>query len=349
MTQGVDPSGASSYLWHVRKGCLVQELRPGLYYLPVPTTFPIGPINTYLILGEIVTLVDTGPKHPEGLEVLRKNLREAAGLELADIDQVVLTHGHVDHLGMAGIIKDASGAPICAHPRERIRADGLPYFEALRDAYRDDLVAWGFDLPQLEPYLDRFPAIARFVDPIPVDRELHDGESLQMGDETFQVHHFPGHASGEIGLYHGGWEILISGDFLLPRITPNPVYDYDPERGERFRALPAHVASMAKAEALPDATVCPGHGVATERHHKLIRFNRRHHGLRKENILKMLRESPLTPREVMERLFPRLRPTDIYLAISETIGHIDLLEDENRVTVVRDDDGVIRYVAQAEG
>ena len=82
--------------------------------LVVPTPFPVGPINLYLIVDDPVTLVDTGPKTDESRDALEAELARL-GFKLADIERVILTHTHEDHCGQAAMIQRASGARVFVH------------------------------------------------------------------------------------------------------------------------------------------------------------------------------------------------------------------------------------------
>lgn len=312
----------------------MEQVRPGLFKMTVPTTFPVGPVNAYLLTGEVLTLVDGGPKYPEAEAALRKGLREAAGVEFSDIEQIVITHAHVDHYGLAGIVKSESKARLLCHPYEATRLAGVAYYEGLAKLYRECTLTWGFTAEEIDPYVAGFPRLARFVDPVAIDHAIDVGDVVRMGDTDFRVIQGAGHARGHLAFYDQRESLIIAGDFLLPRVTPNPVFDRVGESGLRFRALPAHAESLQAVERLPSATVCPGHGDVQDDHRRIVRFNFRHYGIRKQRILDMVTETPRQPRWIMDQLFPNITIKDAYLAISETMGHIDLLEQEGKAAMV---------------
>jgi len=90
------------------------RLREALCRLDLPTRPPIGTVNVYAFTDERVTLIDTGPNCPECYEALRSQLREV-GLTPADVERIVLTHGHVDHHGLAETIRRESRAEVLGH------------------------------------------------------------------------------------------------------------------------------------------------------------------------------------------------------------------------------------------
>ncbi|MCD8509476.1 MAG: MBL fold metallo-hydrolase [Bacillus sp. (in: Bacteria)] len=77
----------------------MEQLSEGIYQLTLPTPFLVGPVNTYLIKGDALTLVDTGPKTEDALFALQQHLQELK-LTTMDIDIVLLTHHHPDHIGL---------------------------------------------------------------------------------------------------------------------------------------------------------------------------------------------------------------------------------------------------------
>src|SRR5262245_26579387 len=85
--------------------------------LVIPTPFPVGPINIYLVVDDPITLVDTGPKTDQAIAALREQLRNL-GFKTEDIKRIVLTHTHEDHYGLAGMLQRESGALVHVHEWE---------------------------------------------------------------------------------------------------------------------------------------------------------------------------------------------------------------------------------------
>src|SRR5690348_9184638 len=94
---------------------------------PIPLPLPhIGSVNSWLLRGDPLTLIDTGPRDDAALVTLECGLR-AAGVRLEDIELVLVTHHHLDHSGLAATIAARSGARIAAY--ERAAAYGRDYDE----------------------------------------------------------------------------------------------------------------------------------------------------------------------------------------------------------------------------
>jgi glyoxylase-like metal-dependent hydrolase (beta-lactamase superfamily II) len=85
-----------------------------LHTIPLPTPFPVGPVNVYLAEGEPLTLVDAGPRYDPAREALEVALA-GHGYRVADLRRIVLTHAHPDHCGLAAELARVSGAEVLTH------------------------------------------------------------------------------------------------------------------------------------------------------------------------------------------------------------------------------------------
>ncbi|MCL6553572.1 MAG: MBL fold metallo-hydrolase [Firmicutes bacterium] len=303
--------------------------------LPVPTPFPIGPVNAYLLPGPPVTLIDCGPKTPEALAALDRGL-VGAGTRLEAIQRLILTHGHLDHFGLAATVAAASGARIYAHPAEvpKLTADRA-FVEPARAFIREA----GFGADVADRWLEVMRSYRQHLDRVTPTDLVDDGDRLPLAEGALEVLHTPGHAQGHICLWDG--QTLIAGDLLMGEISPNPVVEFD-ANGQRLRTLPAYLQSLRRVASLRPAVAYPGHGdplqTPAARALELIR----HHEARKEALAALLAGRRWTVRELIATWFPALDPRQLYLAISEVTGHLDLLEAEGRLIVERRD-GVCYY------
>ena len=84
-----------------------------IHVLPVPTPFVVGRVNCYLVDDDPLTLVDGGPNSATSLTVLEAALGEH-GRRVEDLERIVITHQHIDHIGLVQILADRSGAEVCA-------------------------------------------------------------------------------------------------------------------------------------------------------------------------------------------------------------------------------------------
>ncbi len=200
------------------------EVTPGIYQLtlPNPAYAALRYVNTYLMRGsDGYLLIDTGWSD-EALTSLQQQLTKV-GISFSDISQIVVTHTHPDHYGLANRLKQLSGAKLALHHLE---------IGVIESRYSDEtdflsrLEQWwhvnGVSATEVKKFREDFQKIARiFISPVLPDVTLHGGETISSGVFNFQVLWTPGHSAGHISLYEPKQKILFSGDHILPNITTN--------------------------------------------------------------------------------------------------------------------------------
>lgn len=312
--------------------------------ITVPTPFEIGPVNVYLIEDEQLALIDTGPKTDEALEALRAGLAQA-GYSIRDVDYVIVTHEHEDHYGLARFIKDQSRARTYAHKASlplltRRESEFHLIYEV---AHKQLLQSAGVPEEAVAAIQPTVKLLEACGDQVKVDKALEEGDIVRVGRTKLTVVHTPGHAEGAICLYSAEDKALFSGDHLLAHVSSNAVVIDPLDCGDcRSRSLVDYVASLRRVHGMDLEIVYPGHGEEILDHRSLIEVRMRFYERRKAEILSALGDAEKTPYELAMDVFAGLRPFEVFLAVSEVIGHLDLLEDEGKVTW-RNTSGVIRY------
>lgn len=313
---------------------LAEEIPPGILHIELPTPFPVGPVNCWILLGDPLTLVDPGMVIPESQAKLEAALKEHR-LRLADVAQVVVTHGHPDHYGAAGWIAEESGATVICG-----REEGPKLLGRIRPEYYELLARLGIPQEVRDSYPTLRKATAGYIQNPKVSdlAYLGDGDRLAAGGREWTVIETAGHAAGHLSLHDPQARALCSGDHLLPRITPNPVLEPDGDAPNRRHSLIEYLDSLPRFVDLDPAVVLPGHGPAFTDVAQLVANMRRHHEERAEKVVAVVEElgSP-TPYEVGMALFPFLEGFAVTLGVSEAIGHLDALAAEGRVRQVDDD------------
>lgn len=302
----------------------------------VPTPFRIGPVNCYLVEADTLTLVDAGPNAPESLAGLEQGLA-ALGRQLQDIDLVLLTHQHYDHVGLAAAIRERSGATVAAHELlARFLALGDEGLEA-EDLFAEQIMRLhGVDeetIAQLRATARRY---RKYGSSPVIDRVLHDGDVLELGGVDLRVALRPGHSPTDTIFVDEEQRRALVGDHLIGHISSNPIL-YGPSRGstDPYRRPPAlieYLESMQATLELGLDELLPGHGEPIPDPRALVEHRLRRHHERKERIFDELAGGPLTARQLAGALWPELPTDQVYLAISEVLGHVDLLLVEGRVT-----------------
>lgn len=300
-----------------------------LHCIELPTPFPVGPVNTYLLLGDPLTLVDVGPKTDEARSALEAGLA-AAGVRLDQIRRIILTHGHTDHFGMTEVIRAASGAEVFAHEGERAKLTGKRWIATHLKRF---FVQAGVPKSFQAEFLRSVQAYRTYFDPLTMFSPVKDGEALVIDGTRLRVLHCPGHSVGHICIYHEDG-ILLAGDVLLPEVSPNPVVEFTP-KGQRIPTLPQYLQSLRRILLLNCNLAYPGHGSPIASPNARVRELIAHHEQRKEEIRARLNRKPKTLLALTQEIYQNLDPFNTLLALSEVIGHLDLLAEEHRVGVSR--------------
>lgn len=296
-----------------------------VHRIEIPTPFPVGPVNAYLLDGDPLTLVDAGPKGPASQDSIVSALA-AAGHGIADLRRIVITHGHTDHFGHAESLRQQSGADVFAHETERPKLAGDRWVA-------DHLVKFFREAGMPESFFAAFTqmvnAYRAFFDPLSTFSPLADGDTLTLGNERLRVLHTPGHSQGHLCLYHDDG-ILIAGDLLLEEVSPNPIVEFSPD-GRRQTTLPHYLHSLRRVLLLNCDLAYPGHGDPITNPSSRIRELIAHHEQRKEEIATRLGKAPKSLVDLTQDLYQGLDDLNLMLALSEVIGHLDLLAEEKRV------------------
>lgn len=304
-----------------------------LHPITIPTPFPVGPVHVYLLLGEPLTLLDTGPLTSEALPTLEAGLSQL-GHRVRDLQQIVISHAHADHYGLAATLVERSGADVLAHGCCAARLSGQRERDGSLGWYRRLLSAAGVPaLVQLR-VAGGVWHVQRHSADVQVSRELAEGDTLRLGDRQWRVLHLPGHSPDLICLYQPDARLLLGSDHLIKHISSNAVIEPPQEKGApRPRPLVDYWASLRRTQSMDIDLVLSGHGPPIDDHRALIERRFAFYNERLENIRGVLREGPRTVWEVVQALFPRLGGIDTFLAVSEVLGHLDVLEAQQEVRV----------------
>ena len=324
---------------------LEQAREAGIHRLQIPTPFAVGRVNCYLIEDDPLTLVDTGPNSGKSLDELEHQLADL-GRSIADIELVVLTHQHIDHLGLVEIIADRSGADVAAIDVV------VPFVENFGDDIEaDDKFAASLMLSHgiPEDVVVALRSVSRsfraWGAKAKVTRPLHDGEQLKLRDRSLEVQHRPGHSPSDTVFWDADREILICADHLIAHISSNPLISRPLDgSNERPHALMIYIESLRKTRELPARILLPGHGEPITDHRALIDERFALHRKRSEKIHGLISERPRTAYEIAQELWGNVAVTQAFLTLSEVLGHMDLLAADGRAREVMNGE-LIRFEA----
>jgi glyoxylase-like metal-dependent hydrolase (beta-lactamase superfamily II) len=300
-------------------------------------------VNVYAIDdGDGVALVDTGWNHPDILAALT-----AAIGAFERVTTIICTHSHYDHYGLAGTLREWSGAPVLLGSEERANLSGVLEaggYQRSSALARERMTLHGAAalLGASDGNYERVRARGPWVLP---DRELADGERIELADRVLEAKLTPGHTRGHLMFLDRDAGLVFGGDHLLPHITPSLGFESfgDDKALERF------LGSLAGIRDLPARHVLPGHGPVFDDVGGRVRELEAHHAARLEACHDAL-DGPATAFAVAQRItwtrhkrpFDALNRFNQMLAVTETITHLELLADRGELRRERDD-GLLRY------
>jgi glyoxylase-like metal-dependent hydrolase (beta-lactamase superfamily II) len=321
----------------------------GIHALAVPTPFAVGRVNCYLVEDDPLTLVDAGPNSGTSLTVLEAALAEH-GRRVEDLERIVLTHQHIDHIGLAQILADRSGAevvaldvlqPWLASYGKQIEAD---------DAFAEELMLRNGIPREIAIALRAVTASFRgWGASVTVTRTVAEGDVLDFAGRAWRVHRRPGHSPSDTVFHDEAGGVLIGGDHLIKHISSNPLISRplpgDPPT-DRPRALLTYMASLRRTREMDLSVVLAGHGDPVEDHRALIDERFDGYERRAAKIAKILAEGPKSAFEIAQAMWGNVAVTQAFLTLSEVLGHVDLLLDRGELEEV-EADGVVRFATVA--
>lgn len=316
----------------------------GVHCLPVPTPFAVGRINCYLIEDDPLTLVDAGPNSATSLTALEAALAEH-GRRVEDLERIVVTHQHIDHIGLVDILARRSGAEVCAlgalapwladYKREMEAGDRFSSEIMLRNGIPQDVV---YALRAVSASFRAWGSAAT------VTRTLAEGDLLEFANRRWRVHHRPGHSPSDTIFHDEASGELLGGDHLLGHISSNPLISLplDGSGEERPHALMIYLESLRRTREMDLQVVLGGHGEPVEGHRALIDKRFGMHERRAARLYGLIEQRPRNAYELAQEMWGNVAVTQAYLTLSEVLGHVDLLIDEERVAE-RERDGVAYF------
>jgi glyoxylase-like metal-dependent hydrolase (beta-lactamase superfamily II) len=310
----------------------LKEVAPGVIRVQLPINFTgLGHTNMYVLEDDRgAAVIDTGLPGRSSWSAIRRGL-VAAGVPLARVHTIMVTHSHPDHFGNAARLMAESGADLLTHTAFQIwwtpddhpaldedemarhaeaRAGRMPWHgSSQRRSTRARARGW---------WMRNF-GHRMYPTPIPT-RRLIDGEELQLGRRTLQAVHTPGHTADHLCWFEPATGLLFSGDHVLPSITPHIA-----GIGAGPDPLADYVASLDKAVALPGVgLVLPAHGDPIADLAGRAASIKNHHEERLDQLRHIIAASaPMTVENLAEELFPKRLWG--FMAESETFAHIEHL------------------------
>lgn len=326
------------------------EILAGIHQLQIPIpNNPLDCTNIYLLQGDSEhLLIDAGWSSEEALQSLREQLDEI-DVEFNDISQIIVTHAHFDHYGLANRLRNLCQAKVALHhiDKELLAPMFSDVSEFIRQAQRWFHVH-GIPEEELRAPRTAFTGIKSAPALIPPDINLLGGHTISNGAFNLQVVWTPGHSPGHICLYEPSQKILFSGDHVLPIITPN--VSLQPNSNDN--PLSDFINSLNLVKQLDVSLVLPAHEHLFTDLPTRVDEIIQHHEQRNAEILDAINTEPKTAYQISARItwmpelggfrFHDLAPGDRRMAVSETLAHLAAMRIDGRVVEFRQDD-IIYY------
>lgn len=314
---------------------MIKEIFPNIFQIKVPLPHsPLKHLNTYLIKsGEKNLLVDTGLNFAQTFQCLCEGLSKAE-LKAEDLTEILFTHFHVDHVGLIPKFREASKNVkfLIHHVEAEISRRMCENFEENLRRMENFLKANGAPTSlaiNLSKFHPAFFTPQVFEELAATQHTLEDGQQITLGNYNFKVLWTPGHSPGHVCLYEPHLKVLISGDHLLPTISPHIAQFMD-----GTDPLTDYLNSLDKVERLEVSLVLPAHEEAFTSFHERIAQLKEHHKSRLNEVLSGLEEVSSTAFTLASKIqwnvgyksWDEFPPFQKYLALGETLAHLNFLE-----------------------
>jgi glyoxylase-like metal-dependent hydrolase (beta-lactamase superfamily II) len=313
--------------------------------IAVPTPWPVGAVNAYVVDDDPLTLVDTGPASTEAMAAIEDGLAEH-GRRIEDLERIVLSHQHTDHWGLAAALAERSGAEVCA--LEGFDAYMVDYPRSLlaEDAFADRLLArHGASVAASGAAVYR--GDLDYAAAVATDRPLRDGDVLPFAGGDLRVLHRPGHSPSDVVLHDEARDLLIGADHVMARRSVAimaPPLGGAPADG-RPRALAEYRVSLRATDALGVGVVLPGHGAPVHDPHGVISARLREYDRKTARVGEVVGAEPRTAIEIARAVRGGAVPAHaVFFVLCDILGHLDDLLDAGTVTEI-DDGGLSRFVS----
>jgi glyoxylase-like metal-dependent hydrolase (beta-lactamase superfamily II) len=321
--------------------------------IPIPLPLAhVGAVNSWLLPGEPLALIDTGPRTDAALSALEAGLRRER-LRVEDLELVLATHHHLDHVGLAATIQRRSGAAVAV--LDRVADYAVHYAaEVEQDRRFAHALMAHHGVPQQVVADDErlWDYIRGTTEDFRADVRLADGDRVRAGGRTLRVLARPGHSTTDTLFVDERDALAFAGDHLLSTISSNTEINApDRARDGRARSRLRYLENLRRTSAMPLARLLTGHGAPVTAHSRLVEARLREHRRRCERIRAILDDGPQTAFEIAGRLWPaRTVLEQPLLVVWEVIGNLELLLASGDVAErVGDDGSVFELTTQGRG
>lgn len=300
--------------------------------------FPGLTVHVHVLVGlGPPTIIDAGSGFGEanrqlmhGLERVRSEFSEPIGL--ADIQRIIITHGHIDHFGGLSFLHErAPQAEIAIHELDVLILTSFEERVAVaKRAIRRFLQEAGVGAELLADFMDVYGFSKKNVHSLPVGRTLIDNQQL----DGLRFIHTPGHCPGQVCIIAG--DVIFTADHILPEISPHQA----PESIMPYTGLGHYLESLDKVERLGEFRLALGghQGPMTDLPKRISDIRQGHHR-KLDKILTIVRNNgPLTINEISQQLYTHVKGFHVLLALEEVAAHVEYLSQHAKLRIANLDE-----------
>jgi glyoxylase-like metal-dependent hydrolase (beta-lactamase superfamily II) len=310
-----------------------------VFRFEVPTPFPVGNVNSYLIEGSPLTLIDTGPKTSKSLAAIQQELQNIS-YDLSEVEQILLTHGHIDHVGLVAQIagerarSHEDSTDVWIHQKD---AEVLIDYERYMKIYMESiakLIALS-GIPKNESLMiaqeGRAELFRSIGESVPTVHSFTDGKSFKTGiGEVFAVW-VPGHSPGSTCFVCDEQQVIFSGDHVLGDISSNPSISFD--NSERIGMM-TYFESLDRILSKKGYTMFPGHREPIFDIKNRIDALRAEYDKKLQTAVDALTQKPQTVYEISRIIYGNYQANSLVLAIAESHDLLRILEKRNQAKLM---------------
>ncbi len=309
---------------------VVIEHQRSIIQVKSPLPFPLRWVNSYLIGSSSgYTIIDPG-LHTEAAKQQWIDILKERNIQLEEIQQIILTHHHPDHYGLAGWFQQKTNANVYMSPTAHKQAMSL---WGEKSQMNQEIITLfkqhGMPNDLLDSMLVHLESFTSFISPQPKVEFIHPGNNILLGSEMYFIIEVNGHAAGQLCFYNEKREEIFCGDQVIPQITPNVSYL---PRGDS-NPLQSFMTSLKEISKFPVKKAYPGHRDPFTSFEKRITEIIDHHDARLIQITRLLCE-PQTTYELCVELFgSSLSIHQLRFAMAETLAHLIYVEKQATISV----------------
>jgi glyoxylase-like metal-dependent hydrolase (beta-lactamase superfamily II) len=290
-----------------------------------------GKVNFFIVEEpDGLTLIDAGPSTEESWDILKRSLDEI-GHPLSELNRILITHHHHDHIGLINRISSYRDVPVFAHPLAILRLKRDPEFLSSRVEFFETLYRQMGCGELGDQYIERLKNTLQVNGHLKIHTEIIPiTEKMTQNVEQFEIVEVPGHAPDQLMYYDRNHKLLFSGDHLLPNIASNAIVEPDVD-GNRMATLVMYRNSLMKCQDLQVSMALPGHGKPFCEYDDLIQSRLSRIEEKAAKLEALIEKTSKTAFDLARQYYPKEYVLQFPLVMSSVIGSLDFLEINGRI------------------